>query len=88
MANTISSKKRVRQTIKRTDENRKARSRYKTFVKEARTEVAAKSKKSPELVKAAIAELAKAASKGLIHKKNAARKISRLQKSLNTTASK
>jgi len=35
-------------------------------------------------LKATIPALAKAASKGLIHKKNASRKISRLTKKVNT----
>ncbi len=88
MANTVSSKKRVRQTTKRTERNRKARSRFRTFVKDARTEVNASSKKSPAVVKEAISEIAKAASKGIIHKKNAARRISRLQTALNRATTK
>jgi small subunit ribosomal protein S20 len=83
MANTVSSKKRIRQTARKTEKNRKARSRFKTFIKTAREEIQSKSTTSSDAVKAAIAELGKAASKGIIHKKNAARRISRLQLSLN-----
>ena len=86
MANTVSSKKRIRQTARKTARNQKARSRFKTFVKAARESVATKSKTSPDAVKAAISELAKAAAKGFIHKKNAARKISRLQLLANGTS--
>jgi len=87
MANTVSSKKRIRQTARKTERNQKSRSRFKTFVKGAREQVQAKAPTSVDAVKKAISELSKAASKGVIHKKNAARRMSRLQLQLNTSLS-
>jgi small subunit ribosomal protein S20 len=87
MANTVSSKKRIRQTARKTFRNQMAASRFKTFIRSAREEVQSKAKTSPETVRKAISELSKAASKGIIHKKNAARRISRLQIFLNAGSS-
>ncbi len=83
MANTVSSKKRIRQTARKTTRNKKAQSRFKTFVRAARDQITTKTPTTPDAVRAAISELAKAASKGIIHKRNAARRISRLQSMFN-----
>ena len=86
MANHKSAIKRIRQTEKRRAYNRTWRSRTRTFVKKARsaqqaTDVNAARSATME----AIAELDKAASKGVIHKNNAARRKSRLMKALNAS---
>jgi len=83
MANTKSAKKRARQTPKRTERNNKIRSRVKTAVRSAREMIESKSAELPNVLKTAIAEISKAASKGTIHKRNASRRISRLMKHAN-----
>ena len=89
MANIQSQIKRNKQNEKRRIRNRVVRGSARTAVKNAQTDVAAgvndESKKS---VLEAISALDKAAQKGTIHKNNAARRKSRLMKSLNTTKGK
>lgn len=85
MANHKSALKRIRQNEKRRIYNRMYRSRTRTFVKKARTLI--DSGKSQEdavtATKAALRELDMAASRGVIHKRNAARRKSRLMLRLN-----
>lgn len=84
MANTASAKKRIRQNLKRRTRNQVWRTRARSYIKRARTSMSEDSQKaSQEAVKVAISELDKAASKGVIHKRNAARRKSRLMKQLN-----
>lgn len=85
MANTASAKKRVRQNEKRRTRNRVWLTRARSTVKQARIAIDAKdSAASVEAVNEAISELDRAASKGVIHKRNAARRKSRLLKKLST----
>jgi small subunit ribosomal protein S20 len=85
MANHKSAIKRIRQTQRRQVNNRIFRSRARTLVKKARTTIG---KGNLELAKtatmAALRDLDKAAARGVIHKRNAARRKSRLMKRLNT----
>lgn len=84
MANHKSALKRQRQNEKRRLYNRAWRSRTRTFVKKARTALEGTSAEAATVVTLeAIQELDKAATKGVIHKRNAARKKSRLQRQLN-----
>jgi small subunit ribosomal protein S20 len=85
MANHKSALKRIRQTAKRHEYNRAYRSRARTFVKKARTLIASGSDMTAaeEATRAAIQDLDRAASKGVIHPRNAARRKSRLMKQLN-----
>lgn len=87
MANIKSQIKRNRQNEKRRIRNRVFRGRARTFVAKARTAVQAE---TPEVAKAAVVEaisaLDRAASKGIIHKNNAARRKSRLMKRLASIA--
>ncbi|MEP7294428.1 MAG: 30S ribosomal protein S20 [Chloroflexota bacterium] len=84
MANHKSAIKRIRQTAKRELYNRAYRSRARTFVKKARTALeSGNAKSAEEATRLAIQELDKTASKGVIHKRNAARRKSRLMKQLN-----
>jgi small subunit ribosomal protein S20 len=84
MANHKSALKRIRQTAKRTEFNRGFRSRTRTYVKNARVAIDDGDAKAAEAATiAAIRELDKTASKGVIHKRNAARRKSRLMKQLN-----
>ncbi len=80
MANTKSAKKRARQTIKKTARNRKILSTIKTALKAARTAKSTKKVDSTAAVKNAVSKIMKAASKGTLHKKTAARYVSRLTK--------
>lgn len=84
MATHKSAEKRDRQNKKHRARNVAAKSALKTKIKSVIEKVDSKNKeKSINALKTAIPALNKAASKGLIHKKNAARKVSRLTKKVN-----
>ncbi len=84
MATHKSAEKRDRQSKVRRERNAAAKSAIKTRVKAVLSAVDDKNKdKSVSALKETVPALAKAASKGLIHKKNASRKISRLTKKVN-----
>ncbi len=88
MANHKSAKKRARQTLKRADRNRNMRSRVKSVIRSARSDVAARdAEKSDEALRVAEGVLRRVASKGAIPKKRASRQISRLTKSRNQLTS-
>ncbi len=79
MANTKSAQKRNRQALKRRARNQAVRTQVKSAVKRAREALAAKDPaKAQEVLRAAARTLDKAASKGVLHKKNASRRIARL----------
>jgi small subunit ribosomal protein S20 len=80
MANTKSAKKRARQTVKRTARNTTIRSQVKTAIRAARESIHAESAEAQGKVTKAVSIVAKAAKRGTIHKRNAARRISRLMK--------
>ena len=83
MANIKSQIKRNRQNEKRRIQNRIFRGRARTFVAKARTALAAGAgEETQAAVLKAVSELDRAASKGVIHKNNAARRKSRLMKRL------
>ena len=81
MANVASAEKRNRQRIKRRARNQFHLSTMRTYVKRVRTALESKDGKLADVLKAAIAVIDKAASKGVIDKKTASSKISRLTKS-------
>ncbi len=84
MATHKSAEKRDRQNKKHRQRNIAAKSALKTTIKSVVTSIDGKNKeKSVSALKVAIPALSKAASKGIIHKKNASRKISRLTKKVN-----
>lgn len=83
MANIKSAEKRNRQAAKRTARNRVVRGTSRTAVKRARTALNNESAESRAEVLNAMRALDRAASKGVIHKNNAARRKSRLMKALN-----
>ncbi len=79
MANHPSAEKRNRQRVVRTERNRALKSALRTTVKKARAAVGAGNDKTAKpLVAAAEKALARAASKGVIAKKSAARVTARL----------
>jgi small subunit ribosomal protein S20 len=82
VANTRSAKKRIKQNEKRRLRNRALRSAIRSSVKTARTAVAGKTPKAAEEVHAAIRELDRAVSRGVIHRNTAARRKSSLARSL------
>tara|TARA_A100001011_G_C14299409_1_gene840049 strand:+ start:1466 stop:1747 length:282 start_codon:yes stop_codon:yes gene_type:complete len=79
MANTPSAKKRIRNTLRKTDINKSRRSRIKTFVRKVEEFIESKDSKSAiESLKAAQPEIMRGVTKGIFHKNTASRKISRL----------
>lgn len=88
MANTASAKKAVRKIERRTAVNRAQRSRMRSFVK--KVEEALKDKDAAA-ARAALADaepiLVRAAQRGLLHKKTASRKVSRLTQRVKQLAS-
>ncbi|HEV8563424.1 MAG TPA: 30S ribosomal protein S20 [Actinomycetota bacterium] len=85
MANIKSQIKRNRQNEARHERNKAVRSALKTSTKKARTAVAeGDAEGALAQVREASRELDKAASKGVLHKRTAARHKSRLAKAANT----
>jgi len=82
VANTRSAKKRIKQNEKRRLRNRALRSAIRSAVKTARTSVTGKAPQAAGEVHAAIRELDRAVSRGVIHRNTAARKKSSLARSL------
>ena len=79
MANTPSAKKRIRNTLRKTDINKSRRSRIKTFVKKVEDAIETKDAKSAiDSLKAAQPEIMRGVTKGIFHNNTASRKISRL----------
>ena len=84
MANTKSAEKRNRQAQKRRVRNTAVRTSVKGALKKAREAIATKDAgKATDALKGASRTISKAASKGVIHKKNASRRIGRLAKALH-----
>ncbi|MCX5848839.1 MAG: 30S ribosomal protein S20 [Deltaproteobacteria bacterium] len=84
MATHKSAEKRDRQNKKNRKRNIAAKSAIKTKIKAVIISVDSKNKEnSINALKAVIPTLSKAGVKGIIHKKNASRKISRLTKKVN-----
>jgi small subunit ribosomal protein S20 len=86
MANTKSAIKANRQSQKRVVRNRIYRSGARTAVRRARAAMTSDASGATESVVEAIRALDRAASKGVIHKNNAARRKSRLMQALNKAA--
>lgn len=84
MANHKSAIKRNRQNEKRNARNKVYRTQLKTATKKVLAEVEAKDKAEAEKgLKGAVKIISKVASKGVIHKRAASRKISGLSKKVN-----
>lgn len=79
MANTPQSKKRARQTERRTEVNKARRSRIRTFLRKVEEALAAGNKDAAaEALRAAQPELMRGVTRGVLHKNTASRKMSRL----------
>ena len=87
MANIKSAKKRILVNETKTARNKAIRSKLKTAIKEVDAAVAAGDKAAAQAaLLAATTEIDKAATKGVYHKNNASRKVSRLSKAVNSIA--
>ena len=87
MANIKSAKKRILVTETKTARNKSIKSAVKTSIKKVEAAVANKYKEEAQAaLTAAISTITKAANKGVYHKNNAARKVSRLTKLVNELA--
>jgi small subunit ribosomal protein S20 len=79
MANTASAKKAARQMIKRTEINKSRRSQLKAYVRKVEEALASGDKTAAKsALSSAEPILMRTAQKGVIHKKSASRKVSRL----------
>jgi small subunit ribosomal protein S20 len=84
LANHKSAIKRARQNLIRRNRNMGYRTRTKNVIKEVRAAAAENNEeKAKETMKEAVSMIQKTASKGVIHKKKASRKISRLTRLVN-----
>ncbi|MBK7861781.1 MAG: 30S ribosomal protein S20 [Archangiaceae bacterium] len=88
MANTRSAQKRNRQSLKRRARNLSIRNAVKTAVKKAREAVRSNAPNAKDAVNNAKRILDRAATRGVLHAKNASRRVSRLASSLTATAKK
>lgn len=85
LANIKSAKKRILVNQTKAARNKAIKSSVKTAIKKVEAAVVAKDKETASAALAtAVTTISKAASKGVYHKNNAARKISRLTKAVNT----
>ncbi len=87
MANIKSAKKRILVIETKTLRNKMIKSKIKTLIKKVATAIVEGNKAEAEAArKVAISEINKAASKGVYHKNNASRKVSRLTLAVNKMA--
>ena len=85
MANTASAKKATRKIARRAAINKNRRSRVRTYVRQVEEALASGDKAAAEAaLKAAQPELARAATKGVLHRNTASRKVSRLAQRVKT----
>jgi small subunit ribosomal protein S20 len=87
LANIKSAKKRIEVIDKKTLRNKMIKSKVKTVIKKVEAAIAAGDKEAAQAnLLVAISEIDKAASKGVYHKNNASRKVSRLTAAVNKMA--
>ena len=87
MANIKSAKKRIEVIDKKTLRNKMIKSKVKTVIKKVEVAIAAGDKEAAQAnLLVAISEIDKATSKGVYHKNNASRKVSRLTAAVNKMA--
>ena len=85
---TKSAEKEMRVAERRAMVNKAVRSKAKTMITKAESELRSSAGTAKDSVKAAVSALDRAAEKGVIHKNNAARRKSRLMKKANKTTPK
>ncbi|MBL4837014.1 MAG: 30S ribosomal protein S20 [Kordiimonadaceae bacterium] len=87
MANTLQSKKRIRSNERKAVVNKSRVSRIRTFVRKVEEAITAGDKKAAgEALQAAQPEIMRGVTKGVMHKKTASRKVSRLSLTINGLA--
>lgn len=87
MANIKSAKKRILVNRTKADRNKAIKSGVKTAIKKVYTAIEAKdAEAAKEALRNATVVIDKATTKGIYHKNNAARKVSRLTKAVNKIA--
>ena len=87
MANIKSAKKRILVAATRADRNKAIKSKIKTVIKKVEADIASGDKAAAQAsLKVATSEIGKAASKGIYHKNNAARKVARLSAAVSKMA--
>jgi small subunit ribosomal protein S20 len=83
MANSPQARKRIRQTLRRTDVNRARRGRIRTFIKDVEKALASgQAEQAEAALKVAEPEIMRGVSKGVLAKNTASRKISRLSQAV------
>ena len=88
MANTPQSKKRARQTIRRTAVNKARRSRIRTYLRKVEEAIeGGNADEAKTALQSAQPELMRGVTKGVMHKNTASRKVSRLASRVNKMAS-
>ena len=89
MAHTNQAKKRVRQTLKRTARNRARKNRVRTFIRGFEESLGTKDAATAEAAfRSAESEIMRGVSKGVMRKKTASRKVSRLHKQMKAVSAK
>ncbi len=84
MAKSKSPIKRHKQSLKRRARNRHVRSSVKTAIKEVRTSLEGKGKEEAgQILSKAVSVISRAGSKGVLHRKNVARKVARLSRAVH-----
>ncbi len=87
MANIKSAKKRISVIETKTLRNKMIKSKIKTIIKKVEADIASGDKSVAQAsLKVATSEIGKAASKGIYHKNNAARKVARLSAAVSKMA--
>ena len=85
MANLSSSKKMGRKIIKRTERNKSLKTNVRTYIRKFEEAIdAGKINEAQDFLKIVQPKLMKLAQKGILHKKNVSRKVSRLSKKLRS----
>lgn len=85
MANTKSAKKAVRQIARRTAANKTRRSHMRTFIRKVEEAIAAGNREAAQAaLRDAEPVVARTAQQGILHRRAASRKVSRLAKRIGT----
>ena len=88
MAQHASAKKRIRRTARQTEVNRQRRSRVRNLIKLVESAVESGDKDAAaSALRAAQPEIMRGASKGIMHKNTASRKMSRLTRKMKALSS-
>lgn len=87
MANSVQAKKRIRGNERKAAVNKSRVSRIRTFIRKVEEAVTAGDKATAtDALKAAQPEIMRGVTKGVMHKRTASRKVSRLTKSVKAIA--